>query len=92
MNITAITAKAAELGYTLIIEDGKIDYIFPTDRNDRTPELYKPREAFGEVTPWTVQTVGYGSMTSASINQVIEGLKRAQQMIAHLEHSGIEVR
>lgn len=88
-----IVKKAEELGYTLIIEDGKIDYIYPANRKqDRyTLELYSPRKAFGETKPWTIQTVSYGALDSEEITKVIEGLKRAQEMVAHLEHSGIPV-
>lgn len=92
MNITTLTAKAEELGYTLIIDEGKIDYIFPTDRNsDYTPELFKPRKAFGEMKPWTIQTTAYGAGTSEDITKVIDGYKRAQKMVTHLENCGIPV-
>lgn len=91
MNITNLTAKAEELGYTLIIDEGKIDYIFPTDRNNYTPELFKPREDFGGMKPWTIQTAGYGAGTSEDINLIIKGFERAQQMVSYLEHCGLEV-
>lgn len=91
MHITVITKKAEELGYTLIIDEGTIDYIFPTDRNSYTPELFKPRKDFDGMKPWTIQTTAYGAGTSEDITKVIDGYKRAQKMVIHLENCGIPV-
>lgn len=84
MNITFITEKATKLGYNVFIREGEIRYVVPADRSSYTPELFAPDE-YTEGSTWTIQTCGYGPKDTVEISNVIDGLKRAQQMVDYLQ-------
>lgn len=77
--------KAAELGYLLSVdENGEVEYLFPADRHNYTPEIFK-----GENGERNVMTVGYGTLPMEEIRKVIDGFYRAEQVITLLKVYGI---
>ena len=82
---TIVIETAAKLGYTIDIKDGKIRYIYPTDRNGFNPEIFTPCTDFGENKGWTIQTTACGAQDADGIEQVIKGYQNAVKMVTYLE-------
>lgn len=85
---TTFTAKAAELGYELSLDqEGGIRYI-TTDGSRYLPEVMK-RGGWGEEpVTWEIQTTGYGTLPSEDIDKVMQGLMKAQLMVSYLQAWG----
>ena len=78
-----IIKQAEALGYKLLIAD-EYTYVFPLDRENYTAEVYKAYKG-----PWGIQTTSYGSVSPETIDLVIDGLKRAQEMVKLLNEAGL---
>ena len=83
MNLTQITKKAEALGYKLLIADGSVT-VATLDRENYTAEVYKSTWR-----PWGVQTTSYGTLSTETIDLVIDGLKRAQKLVKLLNEAGL---
>lgn len=83
--------KAEALGYKLLIADGytaaaplRFYNSDCSDRDSYTAEVYKAYEG-----PWGVQTTSYGSVSPETVDLVIDGLKRAQELVKLLTDAGL---
>ena len=89
MNTTTTTQlnqlinKAEALGYQIRNEYGY--YVTPLlPRWSYTAEVHKAFRG-----PWGVEVAGYGLVTSETVDQVIDGLKRAKELVELLNEAGI---
>ena len=84
MNTTQITKQAEALGYKLLIDDDGYAAVAPLDRENYTAGVCKGYKA-----PWGVQTTSYGSVSPETVDLVIDGLKRAQELVKLLNEAGL---
>lgn len=83
VKLNQLINKAEHLGYKLHIDD---DYtvVTPLDREDYTAEVHKAFKG-----PWGVQTTSYGTVSPETVDLVIDGLKRAQELAELLNDAGL---
>lgn len=83
VKLNQLINKAKCLGYKLHIDD---DYTVVTrlDREDYTAEVHKAFKG-----PWEVQTTSYGAVSPETVDLVIYGLKRGQEMVKLLNDAGL---
>lgn len=78
-----IIIQADALGYQLLIAN---DYttVAPQVRNHYTPEVHRAYKG-----PWEIMTTSYGVVSPEAVDRVIDGLKRAQEMVKLLNGAGL---
>lgn len=75
--------KAKYLGYRLRIEEDFVT-VAPMGSEVYTAEVHKAYKG-----DWEVQTTSYGTVSPETIDEVIYGLKRAQEMAELLNEAGL---
>ena len=85
VKLNQLVNKAKYLGYKLLIDD-IADYVTvtPLDREDYTAEVYKSYKG-----QWEVQTTSYGTVSPETVDLVVYGLKRAQELAELLDDAGL---
>ena len=83
VQLNQLVNKAKYLGYKLLIDED-FTVVTPLDREDYTAEVHRDYKG-----NWGVQTTSYGSVSPETIDLVIYGLKRGQEMAELLAEAGI---
>ena len=82
-NTNDIIAQAEALGYRLLLDDDHTTVV-PWVRNHYTPEVHRAYKG-----PWEIMTTSYGVVSPETVDRVIDGLKRAQEMVKLLNGAGL---
>ena len=76
--------EAEYLGYRLLVDIEGYVTVAPLDRESFTAEVHKDYKG-----TWAVQTTSYGALSSQDIDMVIDGLKRAKELVNLLNEAGV---